>query len=76
MSREHWKLTGNKTRGECIATRVLEVKTLGMLQAYLLLPNVYAAAGERGFQEGCSIAERGKIGAKEQPCRIAIVPCL
>jgi hypothetical protein len=52
MSREHWRLTGNKTRGECIATRVLEVKILGMLQAYVLLSNVYAAAaaGERGFQ--------------------------
>jgi hypothetical protein len=52
MSREHSRLTGNKTRGECIATLFLEVKILGMLQAYVLLSNVYAAAaaGERGFQ--------------------------
>jgi hypothetical protein len=36
-----------------MATRVLEVKILGLLQAYVLLSNVYAAAaaaGERGFQ--------------------------
>jgi hypothetical protein len=36
MSREHWRLTGNKKRGEGIAARVLEVKILGMLQAYVL----------------------------------------
>jgi hypothetical protein len=36
MSREQWRLTGNKKRGEGIAARVLEVKILGMLQAYVL----------------------------------------